>query len=95
MVIKYKAKYIRDGEVVIDDNALIELGSGDSNSSSSADGGRAKNNTAWESMVAESSERLKDVDSEDHPAADSEWAESASPDSGSMQKSSDSASNQK
>lgn len=27
MVIKYKAKYIRDGVVVIDDTELIELGS--------------------------------------------------------------------
>jgi len=29
MVIKYKAKYIRDGVVVIDDTELIELGSED------------------------------------------------------------------
>jgi len=63
MVIKYKAKFIRDGSVVIDDTALIELGSDDTSNTdeqSKANSSHPKSKSAWEKMIAESEERVKD-----------------------------------
>jgi len=72
MVIKYKAKYIRDGEVVIDDSSLIELGGDNSGQQSGANGHPAKRDNAWEQMIAQSEQRSKDVDPKDSTESDKE-----------------------
>jgi len=51
MVIKYKAKFIRDGEVIVDDTSLIELGTSESKEEPTADGARPKSKNAWEQMI--------------------------------------------
>ena len=60
MVIKYKAKYIRDGAVVIDDTALIELGSGDSDKPAPISV-LPKSRDTLEQMIAESEDRRASV----------------------------------
>jgi len=76
MVIKYKAKYIRDGEVVIDDNALIELGGEAAQDNAASNVSRAKRNNAWDQLIAESEQRYKGVepdnDSDNNPDNDSD-----------------------
>lgn len=69
MVIKYKAKYIRDGVVVIDDTSLIELGSGDSQESG-ATGVLPKGRDALEQLITESEEPSENVDSGDNITSD-------------------------
>lgn len=62
MVIKYKAKYIRDGEVVIDDTTLIELGSSEKEKASTAEHSRPKSRGDLEQMIAQSEERSSIVE---------------------------------
>lgn len=66
MVIKYKAKYIRDGQVVIDDSSLIELAS----STSINDIARSslpENNIANDKADVESESEERDSDSDTKP----------------------------
>ncbi len=71
MVIKYKAKYIRDGEVVIDDTTLIELGSDNTERESKIDGSRPKSRADLEQMIAESEQRNKEIEpNDDTPSVD-------------------------
>jgi len=68
MVIKYKAKYIRDGEVVIDDTSLIELGSGNTEKPV-APGVLPKGRDALDQKIAESEERSENGDADDDSAS--------------------------
>jgi len=72
MVIKYKAKYIRDGEVVIDDNALIELGSEATQGNTASNTSRSKSHNAWERLIAESGHRSKGVEQDSDPDNDAD-----------------------
>lgn len=66
MVIKYKAKYIRDGQVVIDDSSLIELASSTS-IDDIAHASLPENNIAKDKADVESEERDTELDSDTKP----------------------------
>ncbi len=75
MVIKYKAKYIRDGEVVIDDTTLIELGSGETKKASEAEHSRPKSRDDLEQMIAQSEERSANVGGSSNMAQETKLAQ--------------------